>query len=217
MHSLEQRRRLRELAGQGVDVARGGGTRWQQAVTWGAVATAVAVLAHLAPVNPSLWWVLPATVLLADLLSGVVHWLFDTRIQPGPGWLGRAAVNFLDHHVNPSRSARTGFAATSWRVALVVTLPLLALALVLPPGAAQAWAFWIAVLSLVIAQAHKEAHKPRPAAPIRWLQRCRLLLPPAAHRVHHRDHRRAYCVFTGWWNPLLDRLGLWRWLDRVLS
>lgn len=211
---LDQQATLERLSAEGVAVAQGYGTWWQRTLTWGAVLACIAVLARLAPANPAVWWVLPLALLLADFLSGVVHWLFDTRIQPGPGLLGRAAINFLDHHVHPGRSAATGFAATSWRVALFVTAPLLAATLAVPAGAGQAWLLWLAVLSLVIAQAHKEAHKPRPVALVRWLQRWHLCLPPDAHRRHHRDHRRDYCVFTGWCNPLLDRFGFWDRLDR---
>lgn len=210
-NGLEQ---LQHLANEGIDVARGPGTPLQRVVTHSAVVGCIVTFIALAPNNPAVWWVLPLAVLLADLLSGFVHWLFDTRIAASPGLLGRAAVNFLDHHVHPARSAATGFAATGWRVALFLTLPSLMAALAAPVGALQAWLLWLAALSLIVAEAHKQAHRRRPAAAVRWLQRLRLCIPPAAHRVHHRDHGRAYCVFTGWWNPLLDRFGFWRWLDR---
>ena len=77
--------------------------------------------------------------------------------------------------------------------------------------------FWLGALSLVVAQTHKEAHRYRPAAVVQWLQRWHISLPPTAHRRHHRDHAQAYCVFTGWWNPLLDRTGFWRRLERLLD
>jgi hypothetical protein len=213
----QNRQTLQALARHGVLVAAGRGSAWQRTATGAAALAIPLVLLVIAPANPALWWVLPLAVLVVDLLSGVVHWLFDTHISPGPGRLGPAAVNFLDHHVNPTRSAEVGFAATSWRVAIWVTGPLLALALVLPPGQGQAWAFWLGALALVVAQAHKEAHKRRPAAAVRWLQRWHLCLPPGAHRQHHRDHGRAFCVFTGWCNPLLDRLQVWRRLDRLIA
>lgn len=212
----DQQEMLERLSAAGVSVAAGSGSVWQRALTWGALIACGAVLVRVAPANPAVWWVLPLAMVLADFLSGVVHWWFDTRVRPGPGLLGRVAINFLDHHVHPGRSAATGFAATSWRVAVFVTAPLLVCAVAAPPGAGQAWLLWLAVLSLVIAQTHKEAHKRRPAALVRWLQRWHLCLPPEAHRRHHRNHRLAYCVFTGWWNPLLDRMGFWERLDRRL-
>ena len=45
---------------------------------------------------------------------------------------------------------------------------------------------------------------PRPVA---WLQGAGLILTPARHARHHTaSHAGAYCVTTGWLNPLLDRL-----------
>jgi len=124
----DQQEMLERLSADGVVVAAGSGSIWQRALTWGAVIACGAVLVRVAPANPAVWWVLPLAMVLADFLSGVVHWLFDTRVRPGPGLLGRVAINFLDHHVHPGRSAATGFAATSWRVAVFVTAPLLACA-----------------------------------------------------------------------------------------
>jgi plasmanylethanolamine desaturase len=209
------RERIRLLTARGIAVADGRGAPLQLVVTWSAVAAAAAALWWLGSRNPAIWWVLPLALVTLDFLSGLVHWLFDTRIAPGEHLPGRIAVNFLDHHVNPARTAEVGFAATSWRVALYVSLPLLFLSLWLPTGSGQAWVYWLGALSLLVAQAHKEAHKRRPAPLARVLQRLHLLLRPAAHRRHHRDHCRAYCVFTGWCNPLLDGVGFW-WLLEVL-
>jgi hypothetical protein len=211
------RDRIRLLAAAGVRVARGRGTPVERALCWAAVAFAATSAVVLGWRNPAIWWQWSLVVLALDFLSGVVHWLFDNRIEPGRGRLGRIAVNFLDHHVDPTRTAEVGFAATSWRVALYVSLPLVAVAWLLPAGAWQAWIFWVGALSLVVAQAHKEAHRRRPAVWVRALQRLHLALPPAAHRHHHRDHGRAYCVFTGWCNPLLDRCGFWRGIERLLE
>jgi ubiquitin-conjugating enzyme E2 variant len=213
-----QRAQVQSLAALGVRPASGRGKPGHIAVTLIALLSVPLVLVWLAPANPLLWGVLPLAVLLVDFLSGLVHWLFDNRIRPGTGLVGRIAVNFLDHHVHPRRSADVGFAATTWRVALYVSLPLLAAALLVTPGGwAQAWLFWLGALSLVVAQTHKEAHKRQPAAMVRWLQRWHLSLSPGAHRRHHRHHEQAYCVFTGWWNPLLDRIGFWRALERVVD
>ena len=212
-----QRAHLRTLAGRGVHVASGRGEPCQLLITFTALLSAPLILIWLAPANRSLWWVLPLAVLVVDFLSGVVHWLFDTRVQPGTSLLGRAAVNFLDHHVHPRRSAEVGFAATTWRVAMYLSLPLMVTALLLPADWTQAWLFWLGALSLVVAQTHKEAHKQRPLVFVRVLQRCHLSLPPYAHQRHHRHHEQAYCVFTGWWNPLLDEIGFWRKLERALE
>lgn len=211
------RERIRLLAARGVVVAQGRGAAAEIAVCWAAAMAAGVSLVGLGWHNASIWWLCPVVVVALDFLSGLVHWLFDTRVAPGEGLLGRIAVNFLDHHVHPTRTAEVGFAATSWRVALYVSLPLLAAAWLLPAGAVQAWGCWLGALSLVVAQTHKAAHMRRPPGLVRALQWLHLALPAHAHRLHHRDHGRAYCVFTGWCNPLLDRTGFWRVLDSAIA
>lgn len=212
---MNQQERLRDLAGQGVEVATGPGRPAQRASTGLVLIASGAAGIWLAARNPAIWWVLPLALVAVDFLSGLVHWFFDIRVAVGTGRLGAIAVNFLDHHLHPARTAEVGFAATSWRVALYATLPLISAALLMPSGALQAWTFWLGALSLVVAQAHKEAHRRHPSAVARRLQRWRLALHPDQHRLHHRDHGRAYCVFTGWCNPLLDRIGFWHGLERI--
>lgn len=53
--------------------------------------------------------------------------------------------------------------------------------------------------------------------PIRILQRLGILQGPAGHAVHHRlDKDTACCVITPCLNPLLDGLGFWRTLERLV-
>ena len=206
------------LARQGVAVAAGQGSHWQKVFVHG-TQCALLVTALLLVVNsPRSLLVLPVVCLGIDFLSGFVHWFFETRVRPGPTRLGRIAVDFLDHHVRPQRTLEVGFVVSAWRPALFVTWPIFSMTLLLPggPGAHPAL-FWIALLSLYIPQAHKFAHAPSRPLMIRWLQNSRLILSPAAHRQHHKNTNTAFCVFTGWLNPLLDTIGFWRCLGRLFD
>ena len=52
---------------------------------------------------------------------------------------------------------------------------------------------------------------------MRLLQKGHLLITPKYHARHHsRAHDDNYCVLNGWMNPLLDRTGFWRGLERVV-
>jgi hypothetical protein len=66
-------------------------------------------------------------------------------------------------------------------------------------------------------EVHRWAHAPRLAP--RWarvLQDIGTVPVAQASRVHHRPPQdRAYCILTDWLNPVLEAVGLWRWLDRV--
>jgi sterol desaturase/sphingolipid hydroxylase (fatty acid hydroxylase superfamily) len=68
---------------------------------------------------------------------------------------------------------------------------------------------------------HKWAHAGRVPRGVRWLQRHRLILSPAAHAVHHRHYTGGYCVTSGWMNALLDPVGFFprveRWVRRWIG
>ena len=54
---------------------------------------------------------------------------------------------------------------------------------------------------------HKWAHSTEVPRLVGWLQKCHLILNPARHGVHHTPpNKTAYCVTSGWMNPLLDRI-----------
>jgi ubiquitin-conjugating enzyme E2 variant len=67
-------------------------------------------------------------------------------------------------------------------------------------------------------QLHYWAHQADPPQPVRWLQRTGAVLTPARHARHHRAPcTRAYCISTGWLNPLLDATHAWRRLERIVT
>ena len=63
---------------------------------------------------------------------------------------------------------------------------------------------------------HKWAHEPKPPVVVSWLQRSGLILGPARHQRHHSDYSHGFCVTSGWMNPVLDALGFFPRLERVV-
>ena len=161
---------------------------------------------------------LPFVIIVIDFLSGFVHWFFDTQVEPSDKALGRIAIDFLDHHVRPGRTAEVGFFLSAYRPALLVTLPLVTLVSFLPmPVMAAASVFWLGFFSMLVPQTHKEAHLHKNHAITRGLQKSRLILHPASHHRHHADNSLSFCVFTGWLNPVLDRMRFWRAMEAVFG
>jgi len=169
---------------------------------------------------------LPAALagyLLADLASGLVHWFFDRFLDEAAPVIGPALVRpFREHHRDPRAMTRHGVLELTGNSCLGL-LPLLAAAVWLGPGAGPAAAvaygtllsFALAVVATNVA--HAWAHAATVPAPVAWLQRRRLILPPDAHAAHHGPAAdRAYCVTTGWANALTDGLGVFRRLERAL-
>ena len=164
-----------------------------------------------------------AAGVVADLMSGLVHWVADTWGHESWPVIGpRLLRPFRVHHVNPDDMLGRGFLDLNGDVALL-TLPLLATAWLLPTESRAglvaatfftAWAAW----ALPTNQVHQWAHMARPPRPVRWLQRARVILPPAAHRVHHASpYATHYCITTGWNNAWTARTGFFTGLERIVT
>jgi ubiquitin-conjugating enzyme E2 variant len=209
---------LQDLHEDGVEVAQGNGTPLQRFLVNAVLLVGLCAGTYQSLGDPVFLLVLPAVLILIDFLSGFVHWFFDTQVEPGNTPLGRIAIDFLDHHVRPLRTAEVGFYASAWRPAAYVSLPLMTIALFAPLSTVQSAAiFWIGWVSMLVPQTHKLAHIKQPSQFVQLLQKCRLIIHPSSHEAHHRDNNESFCVFTGWLNPALDRSRFWRGLEWVFA
>jgi len=164
---------------------------------------------------------LPVAVLLADLVSGLVHWFADRYLDARTPLLGPMLIEpFREHHLDPMAMTRHDFFEVSGNNGLV-TLPL-AFALLMSGIGPEAGTtvqlihmtvVLFAMLVFVTNQLHAWAHAPAPPQIVQLLQRSGLVLTQARHARHHEaGHDRAYCITTGLLNPLLDRA---RFFDRL--
>jgi hypothetical protein len=191
-------------------------------------AAAIAAFAVLAAVGfyrvaahaPVPGWMIPAAALAgwaaADLFSGLVHWAFDAFGSVRTPVLGPRFVRpFREHHVDAGRIAEHDFVETNG-ASCIAALPALVLAALLPPERVflQAVMLFTVLGVLGANQCHKWAHMAPERVPrlVRLAQRCRLILRPEEHRLHHRHpFDTHYCTASGWLNPVLDAvLRPWR-------
>jgi ubiquitin-conjugating enzyme E2 variant len=155
--------------------------------------------------------------LLADFVSGLVHWAEDTYGTVDTPVIGRWIVepNILHHQDGASFLAKS-WLGSSWDLLLAAA----ALVAVAWWAGRLDWQVWLfAMLGANANQIHKWNHAGRSQvpAPIRSLQGLRILQTAADHAHHHRgDKNSAYCVITPYVNPILDRLGFWRGLERLV-
>lgn len=166
--------------------------------------------------------VVPA-LLVVELAAGLFHWFADTFFDPDTPWIGPAVIkSFRDHHAAPGDMAERSAAEVSGQNCFAC-LPILALAGTLDLAAAPAqWLVALLLLStLGVALTnlfHQWAHAERVPRWVGALQRRGWILSPAHHARHHCGaHDRVYCVTTGWLNPLLDHVGFFRALERVVE
>ena len=192
-------------------------------------ASALWVVSRIGSAPPPLWWIPLALAVLAglcaaDLATGATHWLFDRCFDESTPGLGRAFVQpFREHHRDPTAITRHGFLEVSGNNALALC-PVLWLIAPLASGfgvelvETLCLGFVLAAVAgaFVTNSIHRWAHAAEAPRFVRWLQRHGVILAPDHHALHHRgDHDRAYCVTTGWMNPLLDGLGVFRSVERI--
>jgi ubiquitin-conjugating enzyme E2 variant len=162
-----------------------------------------------------------AGYLVADLVSGVVHWFCDSFFAESTPLIGALVIRpFREHHRQPQDITRFGFLEQD-STTYVLPIPLLWLALGWPPAGPGGFLAHAALVGFALGSMgtnlfHKWAHAGRVPPGVRWLQRHGLVLSPAAHGVHHRSYDGGYCVTSGWMNRLLDPLAFFPRLERLV-
>jgi ubiquitin-conjugating enzyme E2 variant len=151
-----------------------------------------------------------ATVLLADFVSGVLHWLEDAYGSEKTPVIGKWMIekNIL-HHYKPRQFTQYNWLQSNWDLACV------ALVLVIAAWASGhlTWQVWLfAILSANANEIHKWAHRtPREnGRVITFLQRYRLIQTVRHHAKHHTNPKDSnYCTLTDFLNPVLDGANIW--------
>lgn len=152
-----------------------------------------------------------AAYAVADFLSGVVHYVFDTFGSPHTPVIGQKFVKpFRDHHDDPQAMTRGDFIAVN-ADNFFVCLPVLVPAFLLLDARRHPLAavFLVALVVAVILtnQIHKWCHVDRAPAAVVWLQRHGVILSRVEHTHHHTaPFTTHHCITWGRMNPVLNRL-----------
>ena len=191
-------------------------------------AVAMAWLAlHIAPrafANP--WLALSAFMLgfvLADFVSGFVHWAADTWGTPEWPLVGRALIRpFREHHVDQKEITRHDFIETNGNNCFI-SIPVGVAAALIHQGSGSAlfgavFTFGMLFFVFLTNQFHKWAHTAKPPAIVTWLQRWSLVLPRDHHRIHHAaPSTKYYCITVGWMNEPLHRIRFYPVMEWLVS
>ena len=123
----------------------------------------------------------------------------------------RLVYDFKNHHPRPMALGRRPvwrlIGSTVLLAAFPVSVALNLAVLALPvPG----WLIAI-LLTLIVGGAfaqyfHGTLHRDRNPAIIGWMRSVRLLMPPAAHQLHHDTLQRDFATNCGWSNPLINQI-----------
>ena len=172
-------------------------------------------------------WVLVCAVgglLLADVISGLVHWGGDTLLTVDAPILGRHFIQpFRHHHLDPKAITRHDFIETNGNNCLI-SVPVLGIITPTMPEEAGP-GFYVCTVFIFMVwfvfgtnQFHKWAHADNPPRIARLLQRWGVILVPTHHDIHHAaPHDKHYCITVGWMNPLLAQLKFFRRLEWIIA
>lgn len=168
---------------------------------------------------------IPLSLVLGDLVSGMVHWMADTYFSEETPIIGQSLVKpFRLHHLYPRDICTHNLVITVGNVC-ILAVPVLAVCIYL------LWTWndssWLAFTILCVAlmslatvltnQFHKWAHQEQPSRMVRWLQRTRLVLAPPHHQIHHtKPFNMHYCITNGWLNPILNKVRFFRGMEAGL-
>lgn len=158
-------------------------------------------------------------VLLADFVTGLVHWLEDSYWSPKTPILGKWIVEpNLAHHQNGQAFLQKSWLESSWDLLIVGMITILLAYLM----NCLTWEVWLFVIISVNAnQIHKWAHitrdKNKPKL-VSLFQKLYILQRTTHHGQHHRKPNNShYCTVTNALNPILDKIHFWRGLERIFG
>lgn len=152
---------------------------------------------------------------VADVLSGIVHFLLDNFGSPTTPVIGQKFVKpFRDHHIDPLEMTRGDFVAVNADNIFICLPVLIPMVIFLDAAAHPAVAtFLLALLSAVVMtnQLHKWAHLPTVPRVVHYLQAHGIVLSREHHREHHTgNYDRNYCITWGRMDAVLNRaVGGW--------
>jgi plasmanylethanolamine desaturase len=154
------------------------------------------------------------TVLLADFVSGMVHWLEDAYARPNMRWFRHIAEENLVHHAKPREFLKKNWWQSSWDLALAATV-VVATASWFDMLTWHVWLF--AILVANANQIHKWAHSngAEKGRVVVALQKLYVLQTPRHHARHHSGEKNShYCVITNFLNPILEEVDFWKRVER---
>lgn len=168
-------------------------------------------------------------ILMADFLSGLVHWGCDSWGSVTLPVIGKAFIRpFREHHVDPTAITRHDLIETNGDNCLM-TLPALVYLVFKYATYEQCdldnsyhrdcFMFALAFFVMLTNQIHKWSHMYFGAP---WwvdrLQDWHIILPKRHHRIHHvAPHETYFCITTGWLNYPLEIISFWPIVEQIIE
>jgi len=176
---------------------------------------------------PSTVLAVAAGIYSADVVSGLLHWAFDTWFDQTNTAFQRIIRIVREHHIYPQKifnyAAHEEVGLMSW-FGLLGFVPV-CLSYITRTKPERTVAPTVLTASLVYSlsitfslELHKQGHQFQPGRLCRALQASHVILSPELHMKHHaREHDAYYCIVNGLGDLTLGRLGLFRFLESAIT
>lgn len=160
--------------------------------------------------------------LLADFLSGLLHWYEDVFLNPEEfktkeGFLYDIAKDNKEHHEKPRKMVKSPWYETI-QVTICFVAPLAVFGFYIWGFDVELFIFWIIVSFLN--QIHKWQHMTITERPllVSWLMAFGIIAGQKHHAKHHiQPFDKNYCILSPYLNPILDKTGFWKFLEKNVN
>lgn len=184
-------------------------------------------------IRPSTIFILASVfvgVLAGDLITGILHWAFDTWFSANTRFLRRMVLIVREHHIYPDRVFQYSFyhdAGALSVMAFLLTSPLFTYAFFRSVSDSRGFhllyyavcvAVTISFALVFMFEFHKFGHKRNASQVVRFLQKLNILLSYTHHMKHHSGkHDKNYCLINGHADRTFGAAGGWRALESIIS
>ncbi len=156
-------------------------------------------------------------MIIADFVSGVIHWWEDTYGKPEWKFLGIGKyliIPNLIHHQKPRDFVKHSYLKRNL-AAIILAIVLTPIIYLLTDISWQT-ALLLFIYGSQTVEIHAISHRTdkENGKFLVLLQKIGLLQSKKNHAQHHQSpHRSGYCLMTNWVNPILDSVKLWPVLE----
>jgi ubiquitin-conjugating enzyme E2 variant len=154
---------------------------------------------------------------LADFISGLIHWFEDRYGNPKWPVLGHTIRANQEHHFRPRAFLEGSFLSRNREVFVLGTLFLAGFWVT---GTLNLFTGSAVLFGMFANEFHRAAHRsPKENGRlITALQKTGLAQSFQHHAAHHRQGKDThYCVVTNYTNPILERIGFFPALERIVE
>ena len=153
-------------------------------------------------------------IIFTDFMSGILHYMQDNFFKEDWPILGRIAEDGRGHHEDPMKFTKSNFFVRNWYVMLASAIIFVAWFTIF----GLSWFIVTAVIfGSIIVEIQYYTHVKDVPKWVQPLHKIGIFQSPKHHENHHTSWDGHYCVVTDWVNPVLNKIGFWKFLKKILG